>query len=90
MSGLAQLFVFSFIIFAIFLFYAILKDKIKKEVRNKYVSELRDEGISYIEELDDAIEGFLSSKEEEEKQDYLKRIKINLASLRHFIEELDD
>ncbi len=89
MSGLAQLFVFSFIIFAIILFYAILKEKIKKEIKDKYVSELKDEGISYIEELDDAIEGFLNCKDEE-KQNYLKRIKINLASLRHFIEELDD
>ncbi len=89
MSGLAQLFVFSFIIFAIILFYGILKEKIKKEIKDKYVSELKDEGISYIEELDDAIEGFLNCKDEE-KQNYLKRIKINLASLRHFIEELDD
>jgi len=89
MSGVAQLFVFSFFIFAILLFYFILKEKIKKEIKDKYISDLKEEGLSYIDDLEDSINEFLNSSEKE-KEKYIQQIRINLASIRHFVEELDD
>ncbi len=88
MSGIAQLFVLSFLIFAVLVFYIILKERIKREIKERYVRELKDEGLSYIEELEADFKTILS--ESKSDNEIFKRININLASLRHFIEELDD
>ncbi len=88
MSGIAQLFVLSFLIFAVLVFYIILKERIKREIKERIKREIKDEGLSYIEELEADFKTILAESKADDE--ILNRININLASLRHFIEELDD